>query len=217
MHSAVQLPDSRLLLVGDDVVDEEPVIRISRLFPDGSLDLAYGTGGETVTSIPDRQVHAYALGVQADGRVVVAGNSYDGDDQDIALWRFTDNGTLDGTFGDQGVSITAIGPNDLTTAMAMDDNRLFVAGGTDVFATYDVFVAAYGNGLTVGQVELDSSTELQIFPNPTSGEVRLSSPLPDLGRVEIRDATGRIVFNSPWQMNNGTLDLAALKSGIYLL
>lgn len=219
MRSAVQLPDSRLLLTGDGVVDGSQVIRISRLFPDGSLDLAYGTGGETVDSIPGRQVHSYAIGVQADGRAVVAGTSYDDVSQndDIALWRFTGNGTLDETFGDQGITLTDIGPVDHTNAIVMDDNRFFVTGRTDVFTTYDAFVAAYGNGLNVGIEVRDRSDKLLLAPNPTSGEVRMTGPDAAEGRITVRDASGRVVLDQLRQTHSVTMDLTGLEAGLYLV
>ncbi len=77
---------------------------VVRFFPDGALDTSFGLNG--VASIP---VLAGASGfegvaVQADGRIVACG--YFGNTElwyVLLLARFNDDGTLDPTFGDDGV------------------------------------------------------------------------------------------------------------------
>ena len=75
----------------------------------GSLDTTFGTGGKVTTSIGSSYDVANALGIQSDGRIVVAGSSYNGSNYDFALVRYNANGSLDTTFGTGGIVTTSIG------------------------------------------------------------------------------------------------------------
>ncbi len=62
------------------------------------------------------------------------------------------------------------------------------------------------------------SSDLSVFPNPTSGLVTVSGngavgPV----HIEITDAIGRIVLNQTIQAESGTLDLSGLSNGCYFL
>jgi hypothetical protein len=64
---------------------------------------------------------------------------------------------------------------------------------------------------------------MRIFPNPTSGLVRVEFPMPSAGTAEVRvlSLTGAQLSWTKGQFNAGTssidLDLRGLASGIYLL
>ena len=80
---------------------------------DGSLDTTFGAGGKVITDIgssSDDSGHSVAL--QSDGKIVVAGSSYNGANYDFALVRYQANGTLDTTFGNGGKMITPVGGSD---------------------------------------------------------------------------------------------------------
>ncbi len=60
---------------------------------DGDLDPTFGSSGTLTTSFgPSRQDQGYAVAVQPDGKVVVAGDSYHGSGYDIAVARYTELG-----------------------------------------------------------------------------------------------------------------------------
>ena len=73
---------------------------------DGDLDPTFGTDGKVLTDFdhgaPDI---AYAVAVQADGKLVVVGTTYQDNDfsnEDFAVARYNPDGTLDKTFGAGG-------------------------------------------------------------------------------------------------------------------
>ncbi len=78
----------------------------------GDLDTTFGSGGIVTTSIGPFHDYAYAVAIQPDGKIVVAGSTGNGSDGDFALARYTVSGTLDTTFGSGGVVITPIGTGD---------------------------------------------------------------------------------------------------------
>jgi len=69
---------------------------------DGDLDPTFGTDGKVLTDFDHSTDIAYAVAIQADGKVVVVGTTYldnDFSDEDFAVARYNPDGTLDKTFG----------------------------------------------------------------------------------------------------------------------
>lgn len=55
---------------------------------DGSLDTTFGTGGIVTTTVGSGNASANALGIQTDGKIVAAGDSYNGSNNDFTLVRY---------------------------------------------------------------------------------------------------------------------------------
>src|SRR5207249_4228790 len=66
---------------------------------DGTLTTAIGGNGV-----------GYSVAAQADGKILVAGHSYNGANYDFAVARYNADGTLDTSFSGDGKLTTAIGP-----------------------------------------------------------------------------------------------------------
>src|SRR5689334_14951796 len=79
------------------------VLEQRRLLSGGTLDPTFGTGGFVTREISLLGSTARAVVVQADGRIVAAGQTSNGG---LALARFTVDGTLDPTFGINGIVTT---------------------------------------------------------------------------------------------------------------
>ena len=77
--------------------------------------------------------YATAMVLQSDGKVVVAGYAYNGDNHDYALVRYNLDGSLDSVFGDEGVVLTDLGGReDQGRSVAiLSDGKILVAGATD--------------------------------------------------------------------------------------
>src|SRR5438552_2104130 len=72
----------------------------------GDLDPTFGIGGKVTTAVGTSDEAAYALAIQADGKLVAAGETDVGSNNyDFALVRYNANGALDPTFG-TGVKVT---------------------------------------------------------------------------------------------------------------
>jgi uncharacterized delta-60 repeat protein len=90
---------------------------------DGSMDGSFGPGGYVLSTFSDGG-EADAVAVQADGKIVVAGDEGAGG----ALVRYNPDGTLDATFGSGGKAIiSAIGQN---SDVALQADGKIVAAGT---------------------------------------------------------------------------------------
>jgi uncharacterized delta-60 repeat protein/uncharacterized repeat protein (TIGR01451 family) len=94
-------PDGRILAVGwsdNGLNDDFAMVRFNS---DGSLDGAFGTGGKVTTAIGGDGDEARAVALQPDGRILVAGRSYNVGtaNWDFALARYTSSGRLDAGCG----------------------------------------------------------------------------------------------------------------------
>ena len=105
-------------------------------YRDGVLDPTFGTDGKVTTpvsaSFGDR---AYAVAVQPDGKVVAAGEAWvdeGGDSEhDFALVRYNVDGSLDTSFGGDGIVTTAVSGSWGDRAYAVSvlpDNKVVAAG-----------------------------------------------------------------------------------------
>jgi uncharacterized delta-60 repeat protein len=110
----------------------------------GMLDPTFDGDGIVTTAIRDGEDDGVAVIQQTDGKIVVAGISYDAafNDSTVTLVRYLDDGMLDSTFGGTGKVTTAIGTGTYDGALALvqqADGKLVVAGYTDT----DIVVVRY--------------------------------------------------------------------------
>src|SRR5437762_2495115 len=78
----------------------------------GSLDTGFSFDGKVTTPIGASTDIASGVAVQADGRIVAAGYSWNGSDYDFALARYNPDGSPDTSFDGDGKLTTPIGTGD---------------------------------------------------------------------------------------------------------
>ncbi len=107
---------------------------VVRYNSDGSLDSTFnGTGAVTTVLSGLLKPSDYGQSViqQANGRLVVAGNSFNGANEDFGLVRYNQDGSLDVTFNETGVVTTSIGTgNDKCYSVIQQADGKLVASGT---------------------------------------------------------------------------------------
>jgi len=114
----------------------------------GSLDASFGSDGEVTTAIGSSDDEGNSVAVQSDGKIVVAGYTYNGSNYDFALVRYNSNGSLDSSFGSGGKVTSAIGSSDdYGRSMALQsDGKIVVAGYTyNGSNSYDFALARYSS------------------------------------------------------------------------
>ena len=138
-------PDHKIVVVGElsDGVDVR--IGVVRYNPDGFLDSTFGTGGVTNTLVGSEASSGYAVDIQSDGKLVVAGLDRTAGVADVAVVRYNTDGSLDGTFGSGGTVTTAIGSGDEgAQAVAIQhDGKILVAGGSHNGSNSDFALVRY--------------------------------------------------------------------------
>src|SRR6266536_2826635 len=75
---------------------------------DGNVDQSFGDGGKIITSVGRGDGKANSLAVQ-EGKIIVAGSAYVGDDSQFAVVRHDASGKLDMSFNAAGSVLTTVG------------------------------------------------------------------------------------------------------------
>ncbi len=79
---------------------------------DGDLDPTFNGTGKVTTPVGSSTDQAYAVAVQPNGKIVAAGYSYNGSNNDFAVVRYNADGSLDTSFASGGKVTTAVESSD---------------------------------------------------------------------------------------------------------
>jgi uncharacterized delta-60 repeat protein len=94
----------------------------------GDLDTSFGNGGLARPGLPIEH-QPWRVGIQADGKPVVAANHYDGVTVSLAVFRFNVDGSLDQTFGTNGLG--QLVPDAVGCGVTFDPlGGIYIAGAT---------------------------------------------------------------------------------------
>jgi uncharacterized delta-60 repeat protein len=168
----------------------------------GSLDTTFGSGGEVFSSWPQfPSLGARALLQQPDGKLIVVGDTNGAAPNDWVLACYNANGTLDTSFGNQGVVVTPLsgevgsggtgggGAALYPIAGTPNDGKIVVVGSDDSTGTWQT-VRYNANGSLDATFGSGGVVVTQISGNPISVAL---------------DATGRPVATG---FNGGATELA---------
>jgi uncharacterized delta-60 repeat protein/CSLREA domain-containing protein len=141
--------DGRIVTVGTVTNGYNTDFGLARYNANGSLDSTFGNGGRVITNayinsngvpgstnVPDG---ANGVAIQADGKIVAVGHSWG----NVAVVRYNANGSLDTTFGTQGIVVTDFGSGENATQVAVQaDGKIVVAGiqAINTFASHGDFL-----------------------------------------------------------------------------
>lgn len=107
--------------------------QVKKLTGDGSLDTTFGSNGTAKVGLGG-QPRVFALCVQPDGKIVVAGHDFFDGNWDWVLARFESDGDLDTLFGVGGVVITDIDSSSvdhLHDIVIQPDGKIVAGGSTE--------------------------------------------------------------------------------------
>jgi uncharacterized delta-60 repeat protein len=141
--------DGKIVVAGGSVVGFFNDFALARYNTDGTLDAGFGTGGTVLTDF-GVSAQAYAMAVQPDGKIVVAGEAnIDGGDN-FEVVRYNSDGSLDESFGTGGKVSTDFGLGEQGFSYAQGysltiqpDGKLVVAGAAYIGAGFDAALARY--------------------------------------------------------------------------
>lgn len=127
VNDLVGQPDGRLLVAATSESGTSSQAFLARLSGDGALDTTFGIGGLAQSWLPaDR---ASDLIDATDHALVVTGSTA----ADLAVWRFSANGTPDTGFGEDGLAWRDVGGEDHAVAVVEQPDGKFVVAGTSQF------------------------------------------------------------------------------------
>ncbi len=142
----VAIQDDRKIIVAGYTNQSTTDICLTRYNTDGSLDNSFGVNGVVITDIDSSSNFAQSIAIQPDGKIVVAGFTYNSvTGNDYLLLRYNSNGSLDTTFNSTGFVVTAIDSlQDIAKKIVVQpDGKLVVAGYTLTYIDYNQYYSYY--------------------------------------------------------------------------
>jgi uncharacterized delta-60 repeat protein len=151
--------DGKIVVAGSAGGRGGPDFAVARYNADGSLDPTFDGDGKVTTDFASSHDQGFAVALQADGKIVVAGEAFLMD-LDFALARYNTDGSLDPTFGGgDGKVSTDLGlsENDAALAVAIQADGKIVAAG---YVRRELFHPNYPEDFAVARFNADGSPDL---------------------------------------------------------
>ncbi|MBV9960279.1 MAG: VCBS repeat-containing protein, partial [Acidobacteria bacterium] len=162
-------PDGKIVLAGiAGIAYQDSDFAVARYNSDGSPDTSFGTGGQAHTSFGDSRDQAYAVAIQADGKILVSGDgTVSNYEVDFALARYNANGTPDTAFDGDGKLTTRFFFQNFARAYALKiqpDGKILAAGSAGVIGDYRFGLARYNADGSADQSFGTSGVQTLTFP-----------------------------------------------------
>lgn len=147
INSMVIQKDGKIVAAGTSGgFDEDHVdFALARYNLDGSLDTTFGDHGKVTTDFGGND-YGNSVVIQNDGKIIVAGYSFDYTNTNIVLARYKPDGSLDHSFDGDGMLTTDLGGFDYGIDLVIQSNgKIVVAGRTtkDFFDNSDIVLLRY--------------------------------------------------------------------------
>ncbi len=126
--NAVAMQSGKILVAGNATIGGVTQFFLTRFNSTGVLDNGFGTAGITSTPIGDG-CSANAMGLQSNGKIVLAGTAVVSGQVVVGLARYSAAGVLDTTFGINGIAYTPIGNFAVGNGLIIDSNNKIVVTG----------------------------------------------------------------------------------------
>lgn len=219
--------DGRIIAAGASINGQFD-FTLARYNGNGSLDPSFGSAGIVITDIRGFQDLAFAVALQSDGRIVVAGVSDDSSgSSDFALVRYSMDGSLDSSFGTGGKIFTDFLGSDTAHAVAIQqDGKILAAGRVGSTTQFDFGLARY-LGPTLNLCLQDDSNGNLLQFSSTTGEYLFTNcagiTLSGHGSLVIRGNTITLQHNGPdrrvlaridGSVNKGTASIQVFPQGM---
>jgi uncharacterized delta-60 repeat protein len=143
----------RILLAGFTVPDgaSRRFFAAARLLPNGTLDTTFGTGGFVAIDVARLDGTLILALVQPDGHIILAGTAYDVIPGPVwpgyvTAVRLLDDGTLDASFGDGGMTFVRIDPVEnlnpqIWSGLIRPDGKIMLVGSVlETFPTSQALI-----------------------------------------------------------------------------
>ena len=132
--------DGKIVASGYSLGDVNSFL-VVRYTSGGVLDPSFNGNGTVVTLVgTDSQSNGVAI--DGSGNIIAVGYGVSAGVSNFALARYTSSGSLDGTFGTGGITLTPIGTGATINAVALDGSGNIVVAGTAIISGNPNFVVA---------------------------------------------------------------------------
>ena len=199
-------PDGKIIIVGEVTIsNSESDTFIVRLNPNGTPDSSFGNAGKVIVSLSPNYDFIRAVTLAPDGKIIVAGRRLNLSlaTTDFLLARFTTNGNLDTSFGNNGIVIVNQGSTDSFYAVAVQPDGKIIAAGSTTDGTRSAVALRFNtNGTLDGSFANSGLFFYDLHPDAYDEKFLAVELLPN----------GRILLGGTAFHNLGTDILALLES-----
>ncbi|OVE81338.1 hypothetical protein BVY03_03905 [bacterium K02(2017)] len=168
--------DGKIIVVGSSFITGSGFYQSSmiRLTQNGIMDNSFGNVGYVfATTNGGSDTKSFAAHLQNDGKLLIAGSSSNGSDDDIIVFRFLENGSLDQSFGNLGTVITQIlaGSEVATAIQTQSDDKIIIAANTNNGANTQAVTVRYNENGSVdtsyanGGIQVIGNTKNDVIVN----------------------------------------------------
>ncbi len=140
--------DGKIIAAGEVTAGVNFHILLERFLTNGSIDTTFGKNGISISALFGgiySSSHAYALALQNDGKIVLAGIVTEAGVNNILLTRFLPNGTLDSLFNTIGYLVVKTGGNSSANALRIGNDGNILVAGTTLYNGKNSFFALKSN------------------------------------------------------------------------
>ncbi len=205
LSSALQT-DGKIVVAGSSTNTTSAEFGLIRYNDDGSLDASFGLGGKVRIDFTSGTDLGRSVAIQNDGKIIVAGQSYNATNIDFALVRCKTDGTLDSTFGTNGKLTTDFGnSNDVANSVVIQNDGKIVAAGYTNGGTYDDFAIIRYNSNGTLDASFGSGGKV-ITDNLGFNDRAFSVVLQSDGKIVVGGFSGSSDFFLTRYHTDGTLD-----------
>lgn len=208
-------PDGRVVICGDITTGGHNFMT-ARFTDTGVLDTTFNHTGWASLNIQGYD-EVSGAGVRESGRILLAGNTWDGSSpatHHLALVQYDTDGSLDSTFGTNGILFTDLPGGESGTCMTIDgSHRVVCVANTDSAGTGLYAVLRYAEnsvGFAPGPTVKEASF---VYPNPATSVLFLHIGQKPGGYLELVDVLGRPVARPRGGISN--VDVSTLSPGTY--
>jgi uncharacterized delta-60 repeat protein len=207
-YSVAIQSDDKILIAAQSFSGANGDFTVIRLNTNGSLDSTFDTDGIVLADIYGDDV-AYAISIQSDGKIVVAGTS----GMDFSAVRLNTDGSLDTTFDTDGKVKTpvTIGYDIATSLTIQSDGKIILAGYTNAAGNVHVLVRYNTNGSLDSTFDSDGIVLTSNICLINGVKVQNDGKIIAIGTYPVGSSMDFVVVR---YNTNGTLDLTFDTDGV---
>jgi uncharacterized delta-60 repeat protein len=160
-------PDGKIVLAGYTNGGVYYAFALARYTSTGNLDNTFDTDGMIITAVGTDDDFGWDMKLQADGKIVVVGQSDVFSGSDVAIVRYNTDGTLDNSFDSDGKLMTDFGATDGGISVYIQsDGKILMGGRSDG----DFIVGRYNsNGTLDNTFDSDGKVTTSVGPDNDEG------------------------------------------------
>ncbi|MFH1853348.1 MAG: right-handed parallel beta-helix repeat-containing protein [Candidatus Neomarinimicrobiota bacterium] len=217
-YASVIQPDGKIVVAGKTSTGTGDEFVVARYNQNGSLDNTFGTSGYVTTDVSSVGDEAWAVALQSDGKIVVAGYSKYATWCEYGVVRYNSDGSLDTSFDSDGIVTTSVnvgsGWGYIYSVAIQEDGKIIIAGSSpSATGNQDITLVRYNSN---GSLDTSFDTDGIVTANITGAEVAHGIAIQADGKIVVGGYSSTDKEFLVLRYNNdGLLDTGFGSSGIF--